>query len=471
VVFSSLIFLLFLFLALVVMNFFCQDLRKKNLALLVFSLVFFAWGGLKYVVLLPLLAAWNWYGANRIAGLRSHAQQKQWLTITVAVDVVVFALFRFGRLLPWAAAENDAARYLMPMGLAFYLLLLIRYVVEVYRGTVKAQPTYWKVLLYAGCFLYTAGGPLVSYPQISREYAKRKAKSSEVSQGIMRFSCGLAKKAVLANSCGAAADALLGGSAEIVAAVPALGIWLGGIFYLLQVYLDLSAYADMAIGLGLLLGFHLPENFDYPYLSSSLTQFWRRWNITVVGFFREYVYEPLGGNRRGEMMTVVNLVITWLIFGLWHGSYPNDLLWAIYFLVLLLVERRFGHVLEELPHAVAHIWVLFTVFLGFFLFRFTDLGTLGTALKGLIGLNHNGFASAAVGSLFLHHIPLLVVAILACTPIWSLLGAIWKNLGRDNRSWFYTKEIWNVICPLLLIILSVTALVGNEVGSFLYFQL
>jgi alginate O-acetyltransferase complex protein AlgI len=246
---------------------------------------------------------------------------------------------------------------------------------------------------------------------------------------------------------------------------------LGGIFYLIQVYLDLSAYADMAIGLGLLLGFHLPENFDYPYLSSSLTQFWHRWNMTVVDFFREYVYEPLGGDRRGEVLTVLNLAITWLAFGLWHGSYPNYLLWAVYFLILLVVEQLFGHVLENLPHAVGHIWVLLTVFLGFFLFRFTDLGILGTALKGLIGLNQNGFASAAVGSFLVHHIPLLVVAILACTPIWSLLGAIWKNLGKDSHGWFYTKEIWNVICPLLLIILSITALVGNEVGSFLYFQM
>jgi alginate O-acetyltransferase complex protein AlgI len=226
----------------------------------------------------------------------------------------------------------------------------------------------------------------------------------------------------------------------------------------------------MAIGLGLILGFHLPENFDYPYVSTSLTQFWERFNMTVMGFFREYVYEPLGGNTRGNAITALNLAIMWLCFGLWNGSYPNYLLWAVYFLVLLLIEWRFNDVLEGLPNAARHIWVLFTVFLGFFLFRYTDLGILGTALKGLIGLNHNGFASKAVGSLFLHHLPLLVLAVLACTPAWRVLGSIWKSLGKTSRGWFYSKEIWNVLCPLLLVVLSVMAMVGNEVGSFLYFQ-
>lgn len=418
-VFSSLIFLLLFFLALVVIQYFCRDMRKKNLALLVFSLIFFAWGGLEYLLLLLVMAAITWFGAQKV---ENAGTGKLWAMGTVAVDVLMFLLFRFWRLSPWAGAEQEAARYLMPMGMAFYTLQLIRYVVTVYRGSAKAQRSYWKVLLYAGLFCYAAGGPLVPYEDARRELAKRKVKSGEVSRGIMRFTCGLAKKVILADSCGAVADSIFGGSADAVAAVPVLGVWLGGIFFMLQIFLDLSAYADMAIGLGLIFGFHFPENFDYPYVSKTLREFWHRWNITVVNFFKEYIYIPLGGSHRGEAIAVLNLAIAWLAFGLWNGSYPNYLIWAVYCLALLLVERLIGDKLLELPGAVSHVWVVLTMFLGFLIFRFTDLGMLATALKGLIGLNHAGFVNAQVGSLLLHHLVLLIVAVIAATPCVRLPG-------------------------------------------------
>ncbi len=466
-VFSSLIFLLFLFLSIVVVQYFCHDMRKKNLALLVFSLAFFAWGGLEYVVLLPVMAAVNWFGARKA---ENRADGKLWMMGTVAVDVLVFCLFRFWRLMPWAGAEASPARYLMPMGLAFYTLQLIRYVVTVYRGEARAQQTYWKVLLYAGLFCYAAGGPLVRYEEARRELAKRKVKSEEVSRGLMRFACGMAKKAILADSCKGVVEAIFGGSADTVAAAPVLGVWLGGIFYMLQIFLDLSAYADMAIGLGLIFGFHFPENFDFPYVSKTLREFWHRWNITVVEFFQEYIYIPLGGSSRGAVVTVLNLAIAWLAFGLWNGSYPNYFIWAVYSLVLLVVEKLMEEKLLSLPRAIPHIWVLLTMFLGFLIFRFTDLGMLAVALKGLIGLNHAGFANASLGSLFLHHLLLLVVAVIAATPLCRAAGVIWKQLAKESRGWFYAREVWNVLCPVLLLALSVMALVGNEVQSFLYFQ-
>ncbi len=470
-VFSSLIFLLFLFAALVVISYFCRDMRKKNLALLVFSLLFFAWGGIASVLLLAAVAAVNWFGAIRLAEQRDKGGRRLWLLGTVAADVLVFCLFRFWRLMPWAGAEAGEARYLMPMGLAFYTLRLIAYVVDVYRERAGAQRTYWKVLLYAGLFCYGAGGPLAPYGDVSRELVSRRTRSGEVSRGIMRFSCGLAKKVVLADSCKAAAEAIFGGSADTVAAAPVLGVWLGGIFFMLQIFLDLSAYADMAIGMGLVLGFHFPENFDYPYVSATLRDFWHRWNITVAGFFKEYVYIPLGGSAQGGAVALLNLAITWLAFGLWHGSYPNYLIWAGYCLALLLAEKLMGERLLRLPRAVPHIWVLLTMFLGFFLFRFTDLGMLATALKGLIGLNHAGFVNGEVGSLFLHHIPLLLGAGIAATPLCRLASAVWGNLAAESRGWFYARQVWNVLCPPLLLALSAAALVGDGVQSFLYFQI
>lgn len=470
-VFSSLVFLLFFFLSIVVVQYFCSDIRKKNLALLIFSLLFFAWGGIEYVILLPVMAAVNWFGAKRVAEQRNSGAGKLWMMGTVAVDVLVFCLFRFRRLMPWAGAETGAARYLMPLGLAFYTLRLISYVADVYRGGVRAQRAYWKVLLYAGLFYYAVGGPLVRYRDVSREFAKRRIKSGEVSRGIMRFACGLAKKVVLADSCKAVAEAIFGSSADTVAAVPVLGVWLGGLCFMLQIFLDLSAYADMAIGMGLMSGFHLPENFDYPYVSATLRDFWRRWNQTVAGFFEEYIYIPLGGSRRGTAVTILNLAITWLAFGLWNGSYPNYLIWAVYCLVLLLIEKWIGERILSLPKVVPHIWVLLTMFIGFLIFRFTDLGMLGAALKGLIGLNHAGFVTPEIGSLFPGHILLLIVAGIAATPLCRFAGAIWKGLSRESRGWFYAWELWNVLCPALLLLLSVMALVGDGVQSFLYFRI
>lgn len=468
-VFSSLSFLLFLFICLVIQHF-CPSIKAKNTVLLIFSLIFYLWGGIGSLILVVAVAAADWYAAGRIAQQRNRAQRRTYLAIAVGLNVLVFALGRFWKLFPWAGDSDPVSRFAIPMGLAFYTLQLISYLVDVYRGDVQPQKRFTTLLLYTALFSQSSGGPIVRYPAIRRELNKRKVKSVTLSRGIVRFSCGLAKKVILADACGAAVASLLGDTVDTLAAAPVLAVWLGGIFFMLQLYLDLSGYADMAIGLGLMLGFHFPENFNYPYMASTLSEFWSRWNQTVIGFFRDYVYLPLGGERHGAAVEALNLVITGLLFGLWAGGTANAMLCAIYCVALLLLERLLLDRLAALPAAVGHIWVLFTMFLGFMLFRYSDLGMLATAFKGLIGLNGAGFVTVAVGQTVLRHLLLLVLSVIACTPAVPMAGNYLKEHAQEGGLWLGVKAAVDGLCPALLLLLSVAAMVGNQIPDFIFFE-
>ncbi len=468
-VFSSLIFLLFLFLCLAIQHF-CPSTKTKNLVLLIFSLIFYLWGGIASLLLLLAITAIDWYAALRIADQVNRSRRRLLLGVAVGINVAIFALLRFWELFPWAGERTVISRYAIPMGFAFYTIQLISYLVDVYRSDVAPQRRFSTLLLYASLFSQSSGGPVVRYAEIRPALKNRKVRSASMSRGIMRFSCGLAKKVLLADSCGAVVDALLGESINALASAPVLSVWLGSIFFMLQLFLDLSSYADMAIGLGLMCGFRFPENFDYPYVAASLRDFWARWNKTVIAFFNDYVYLPLGGARHGAVVEALNLVIAWLLFGLWNGGRANFMIWALYCVVLLLVERLFLHKLEELPAAVGHIWVLLTMFLGFILYRYSDLGMLAVALKGLIGLNGAGFANAATGQIFIRHLLLLVIAVVASTPLTKIVGTYMKEQAKADERWLYVKSAVDAICPAVLLVLSVMAMVGDQLPGFAFFQ-
>ena len=474
-VFSSLFFVYF-FLALnLIIYFRTQTIEKKNIVMLVFSLIFYSWGGPRYLFLLIANALIAWICALMIEYYEEYA--KLFLVLDIIMQLSILAVFKylgliFGTVQYFTGVPEIIPQIALPIGISFYTFQLLSYVIDVYRGEVDAQPRFWIILLYASLFHQCIAGPIVRYQDIERDIFHRKAKRKEMVRGIKRFAIGLAKKAILANGCAAVADTfLITDDLQALHAVPAAGLWLGMLFFTLQIYLDFSAYSDMAIGMGLMIGFHYKENFNYPLMSDSVTDIWRRWHISLSSFFRDYVYIPLGGNRLGLPRQILNLFIVWFLTGLWHGASWNYVLWGLWFFVFLVIEKLFLlEKLENLPRVVPHFYALVVFYFGWVLFKFEDIHAIGTVLLGMIGLNGNGLTNMQVALSFKNNIFFLIFAIIASTP---LLRRIYEMAGM----WFKRRKIipypiyvYNIICPVVLLILATLALVGNSYNPFLYFQ-
>ena len=466
-VFSSLLFV-FLFLALnLVSQAALRGVRQKNIAMLLFSLVFFSWAGPRYVVLLLLDTALCWFFAIRIE--REPQRKKLHLSLCVTLVLLVLGIFKYtgflmGNLQSLFGWPEVIPQIVLPIGISFYTFQLISYVVDVYRGEVRAQKKYWILLLYASLFHQCIAGPIVRYRDVAQDLAKRQVYVEEVSRGISRFTVGLAKKAVLANSVAVLADRWLPMTTEGLAKIPTAGLWLGGLCYMLQIYLDFSAYSDMAIGMGLMCGFHYKENFNYPYIASSVTDFWRRWHISLSTFFRDYVYIPLGGNRRGKGRQLLNLFIVWGLTGLWHGASWNFLLWGLYYGVILIIEKVWlQKPLQKAPGVVQRLYSLLLIVLGWVIFALTDFGAIGNYFAALFGAH--GGADAQTMYLLTTNISLLLVAALACTR-WpahaanDLLARLPQAAQTLLRCLFYAA----------VLLMCVAFLVGDSYNPFLYFR-
>lgn len=452
------------------------DIKKKNIVMLAFSMVFYAWAGLRYVVLLLGMTFICWAAARIIAASESKQRKKLAMVVGVALVLVILGVFKYTgffmkNIQLLTGFPKVIPEIALPIGISFYSFQLLSYVVDVYRGDAKAQERYWLLLLYAGLFHQCIAGPIVRYRDVNHDILHRQVKLHELGNGITRFAVGLAKKAVLANGCAAVADSMLTNSTETLGAVPALGMWLGVFAYMLQIYLDFSAYSDMAIGMGLMCGFHYKENFDYPYVANSITDFWRRWHISLSSFFRDYVYIPLGGNRCGKSRQIFNMFVVWALTGMWHGASWNYIFWGLYFFAFLVLEK---HVLKERIERwnsiLRHFAVLLIIYFSWVLFKFENLSLLGTALKGMFGLNGNGFTGHSVGLLFKNNVFFLIFCCIAVTPLGKLLSNMLKNLGKQSKPWLYVQSVWEIACPLLLILVSMMALAGNSYNPFLYFQ-
>lgn len=475
-VFSSMLFV-FLFLAAnLVSQLLLKTPKSKNIAMLVFSLVFYSWSGPRYLFLLLGMVLICYLGARRIQVSVDPRRKRAFLIGTVTACLLILGVFKYTgfflkNIQGIFGVPSVIPNIVLPIGISFYTFQLISYVVDVYRGEVQAQKKYWVLLLYASLFHQCIAGPIVRYQDVAEDIQARKASLSEISTGISRFCIGLAKKAILANSCAVIADELLSTTGGNLAAVPALGIFLGAVAYSMQIYLDFSAYSDMAIGMGLMCGFHYKENFNYPYISDSVGEFWRRWHISLGSFFRDYVYIPLGGNRCAISRQVFNLFVIWFLTGLWHGANWNYVLWGLYFGVFIGLERFVlkDH-LQSIPKALRHVAVLVLILISMMLFRFTDLSRFGTAFLGLFGLNGNGFTSAAVGLTLKNNIFFLIFCVIAVTPLGKTLHLMLKNLSLRGGAWYGLRSAWEVLHPVLLLILSAMALVGNSYNPFLYFQ-
>ena len=477
-VFSGLFFLLFFLPLNLAAYYLAKDLKTKNKIMLIFSLIFYAWGEPVYILLLVGMALADWYFMLLLSASQSAARKKFWLFSAIATDLLLLGIFKYaGFILSNChllfGFPDSIPSILLPIGISFYTFQLITYCVDVYRGIVPAQRQFSLLLLYVSMFHQCIAGPIVRYRDISKELTDRTVTYADISEGINRFIAGLAKKAILANTCAKVVSNLLleeNGSFPSLHSRSVLALWIAAIVFMLQIYLDFSAYSDMAIGMGRMIGIHYPENFKYPYLSRSVTEFWRRWHITLGRFFRDYLYIPMGGNRKGVVRTVLNLFVVWFLTGLWHGASWNFVLWGLYYFLFLMLEKfLIGKYLRK-NKIVSHCYLLFVVFIGWILFQFVNLSDIGTFFKGMIGCNGNAFADFETWITLKNHMTILLICILACTPIASYFHQLLQFTASRNTAAFLLHAVLQFVIPAALLLLSIAALITNTYNPFLYFR-
>jgi alginate O-acetyltransferase complex protein AlgI len=463
---------------------FAPGIKSKNVVLLLFSLVFYAWGGPALVLLLMGMTFVCYFGALMIEKSINH--RKLWLILSLCICIGLLVFFKYtGFVLSNTQAifgfHTEVPNIILPIGISFYTFQLISYVIDVYKKETTAQKKYWLLLLYASLFHQCIAGPIIRYSDVDDEICNRKITKDDISRGITRFSCGLCKKAILANGCAEIVAKLVEGNADVLKA-SSMTILLAAICYMLEIYLDFSAYSDMAIGMGLMIGFHYVENFNYPYIADSITDFWRRWHISLSSFFRDYIYIPLGGNRVSVPRHLLNLLAVWALTGLWHGASWNFVIWGLYYFVFLVIEKyifRFSAKSKGFLRIPRTIYTLVVVAFGWMIFYYTDLSELGAAIRSLFMLNGNPVADMVVRTQFVGNLFFLLIACLACTPIVPYLGgfverkrieAINKGCGFMVKSVFCIYDAVCAVIPVVLIALSVLALAGDSYNPFLYFQ-
>ena len=476
-VFSSLFFIFAFLVICYALYAAARGMRARNIILLVSSLIFYAWGGPSFVLLLCLETLVCYVGARIIDAMGFKTRRALVATWTCAgfclALLVLFKYTGFFLSIPHQiiGIPEIIPSITLPIGISFYTFQLISYVIDVYRGEVEAQKSYANLLLYASLFHQCIAGPIVRYADVAREIEERSVTWSQAAQGVSRFAVGLAKKALLANGCAMIADKLLPTASADPATFSAVSLLLGGLCYMLQIYLDFSAYSDMAIGMGLMVGFHYKENFNYPYAASSVTDFWRRWHISLSSFFRDYVYIPLGGNRVTVPRHILNMLIVWGLTGFWHGASWNFIFWGLYYFVLLIFEKYVLRIGKDTPAAskiAAHIYVLPAVYFGWLLFRFDDLSLLWTTLKGFVCANGNAFFDLTAQTQLSGNCFFLILCILACFPIAPMLAKL-KECKRIPPV-YYVANTLAAIIPTVLLILSALALIGDSYNPFLYFR-
>lgn len=467
-VFSSLLFLYAFLPVCLLLYFLVPGLKGKNIVLLCASLVFYAWGEPVYVFLMLAVAALNW-GFGLLLGKK---RSKGLLALCVALNLASLVVFKYAGFL----VENCNALFgtalrdpqiSLPIGISFYTFQALSYSVDVYRKDVGVQRSYWKFLLYVSMFPQLIAGPIVRYVDVAAQIESRESDPENVFRGVTRFCVGLGKKVLLADHVGQVADQLLGGS---FTGATTLGIWLGALMYMFQIYFDFSGYSDMAIGLGRIFGFRYMENFKLPYTSKSISEFWRRWHISLSSFFRDYVYIPLGGNRRHVYL---NLFIVWALTGLWHGASWNFVLWGLYFFVLLCIERLLKKQLSKTPKPVRHVLTLLLILISWNVFYHTDLGRLRESFAIFFGFAGSGFTSETTNMLLRNNLPLIAICAVGCSAIPQFTGNVVGLLCAEKREDGIGHKVYaglTFVFDLALLALATISLAGSSYNAFLYFR-
>ena len=464
-VFSSTIFLC-VYLPLVLLGYYICPKKGRNLFLLIVSLVFYAWGEPKYVFLMIFSILVNYiFGRLMDKNRGRQKRMKLLLVLSVVIDLGLLSVFKYTDFIitnvnAIFGASFDLLNIALPIGISFYTFQAMSYTIDVYRDDVRVQKNLIDFGMYITMFPQLIAGPIVRYADVQDQLAERSVTTADFSEGVMRFVVGLGKKVLLANQMGAVWSEIyaLGGD------VSALMAWTGAIAYTFQIYFDFSGYSDMAIGLGRMFGFKFPENFRYPYQSVSITDFWRRWHITLSTWFKEYLYIPLGGNRCGLARQALNLLIVWSLTGFWHGAGWNFVMWGLYYFVILFIEKLFLlKALDKLPKLFRHVYALLLIVIGWVIFASDDVGVLLPYLGSMFGAN-GAIGGMDVYTLFTKAV-LLIICCVASTELPKKLFL--SATGAMNEKAAFTIKS---VMTIALLALSMILLIGDSYNPFLYFR-
>lgn len=468
-VFSSLLFL-FRYLPVVLVLYYIVPRAYRNAILFFMSLLFYAWGEPVYILLMLFSTAVDYVNGRFVdyyikKGQRNKA--KIFVILAVVINLSLLGFFKYtdfvidiinnvagGTLTPLSLA--------LPIGISFYTFQTMSYTIDIYRGDATVQKSIISFGTYVTLFPQLIAGPIVQYNQVDKQLKSRKENIEEFAYGVQRFVIGLGKKVLLANNIGILWDNI---NAMNIENVPILTAWIGILAFAFQIYFDFSGYSDMAIGLGHMFGFTFLENFNYPYISKSITEFWRRWHISLSSWFRDYVYIPLGGSRKGLSKQIRNIFIVWLLTGIWHGASMNFLYWGLYFAVLLMIEKIFLlRYLEKAPAWVSRIYALFFILLGWVIFAFDNVSRGKAYLAAMFGGLNNSFINGDTIYLLYNNAVLLIILIVAST------GVITKLAKKKMEKVTISTTIISNIYVLLILFLSVAYLVDATYNPFLYFR-
>lgn len=469
-VFSSTIFL-FRFLPIFIILYFVVPGRMKNVILLLGSLFFYAWGEPVYVLLMLFSTVVDYVLGRCMGATGKKGFRGLYLTLSVFVNLSVLGFFKYADFFiqtvnTLLGTEIASLALPLPIGISFYTFQTMSYSIDCYRGKVKVQRNFLDFAVFVTMFPQLIAGPIVKYADVEKQLHERKPDILQISYGCKRFIIGLAKKVLLANNLGLLWVQVSGGYLEEVSV---LGAWLGIIAFALQIYFDFSGYSDMAIGLGACLGFTFPENFNYPYIATTITDFWRRWHMTLSGWFREYVYIPLGGNRKGLPRQLLNILIVWGLTGIWHGAGWNFLLWGCWFAFWLILEKLgLKKFFERAPKALGSIYTLFLVLISWVFFEMNSPAGIRDYLSALFGRNGAGLYNREALFLGMENLILLVVAILAALPVWKSI----ETRMRASVTGFgiASYRVWEKLIPAVLLLASIAYIVDATYNPFLYFR-
>ena len=462
-VFSSLVFM-FAYLPITLLAYYLVPRQGRNIFLFIVNLIFYGWGEPKLVLLMVFNIFFNYIGGWLVDKYRADAKKKKlFLILTCVLDIGILAVFKYTgmitetlNMLPFLNIPE--LQISLPIGISFYTFQTMSYVIDVYRDDAPVSKNFINFGTYVALFPQLIAGPIVRYRDVAEQLVNRRETLEMFTKGVKLFMVGLAKKVIIANTMGTL-------TTNIFATIDengVVGTWVGMIAYTFQIYFDFSGYSDMACGLGNMMGFEFLKNFNYPYIAKSITDFWRRWHISLSTWFKEYVYIPLGGNRKGVKRQILNLLIVWGLTGLWHGAAYNFVLWGLYYGLLLILEKFvLKKFLDRLPSFVQHIYTLFIIIIGWGLFYFTDVGQLGEFMVDLFNFG-NGICGDQAFNLIMSNLPMLIIAAVASTPLASMLYTRFEH----------TRFMWipeTLYCMGVLAV-STASLVNQSYNPFLYFR-